>query len=77
MARIFLTAIDLVKGELQNAKIQNLSSAPGSPVEGLIYFDTTLHQFGCYQNSAWVYLSAGGGGGGGGATSPFWAQMFN
>lgn len=59
MAKLFLVPIDLNKLELQNARIQNLSSAPSSPVEGLIYFDTTLHQFGCYQNSTWVYLSTG------------------
>lgn len=53
--RRILVPIDLVKNELQNAVMQNLSSAPGSPVEGLMYFDTTLHAFGIYQNSAWTY----------------------
>lgn len=61
MAKSFLTPIDLNKLELLNARIQNLSSAPSTPVEGQIYFDTTLHQFGCYQNSVWTYLSAPGG----------------
>jgi hypothetical protein len=59
MAIKYLNSIDLSKNELQNARIQNLASAPSSPVEGQIYFDTTLHQFGCYQNSTWVYLGAG------------------
>jgi hypothetical protein len=58
MAHKFLTPIDLTKLELLNARIQNLASAPGSPVNGLVYYDTTLNQFGSYQNGSWVYLGA-------------------
>ena len=61
MAQKFLVPIDLTKLELQNARIQNLASAPGSPVNGQIYYDTTLNQFGCYQNGSWVYLSSSAG----------------
>jgi len=37
--------------------MQNLSSAPSSPVEGQCYYDTTLHQYGTYQNGAWAYFA--------------------
>jgi hypothetical protein len=56
-ARLFGTHVDHQKNEVRNAVIHNLSSAPGSPSEGQMYFDTTLHMFGVYQNSAWAYYA--------------------
>ncbi len=55
MSKKFLTSIDLNKNEIQSAVIQNLSSAPASPVKGLVYFDTTLNKLGAYDGSGWVY----------------------
>jgi len=56
MARKFLTPIDLNKLELQNVALQNLSSDPGTPATGQIYFNTggTVK---VYNGSAWLSLS--------------------
>lgn len=58
MAQKFLTAIDLTKQELQNARIQNLASAPGSPVEGQVYHDTVTHATYIWNGSAWRPVDA-------------------
>src|SRR5581483_4125181 len=55
-----LDYIDLLQNELRNARVQNLSSAPSTPVAGQIYWDTTLGQFGIYSGSGWVYVGGGG-----------------
>lgn len=61
MAKKYLCGIDLVKTELLNARIQNLSTAPPSPLDGLIYYNTTDHRLYYYANGTWVDTSSSGG----------------
>lgn len=55
-----LRDLDLNKNELQNAAIQNLASAPASPVAGQVYFNTATNKYMGYNGSAWVDLSSQG-----------------
>ena len=52
--------LDLNQNELQNAVIQNLASAPASPKEGQIYYNTTSDTYYGYKNGSWVALDAQG-----------------
>lgn len=49
----FLTSIDLVQNELQNAVIQNLAVSPASGVKGQVYFNTTDNYLYRYDGTEW------------------------
>ena len=54
----YITNIDLNKNELQNARVQNLATAPNNPVVGQIYFDTTDKTGYIYDGTEWRDIAA-------------------
>lgn len=52
----YLVNLDLSQNELQNAKIQNLATAPSTPVAGQIYFNTASNKYFGYNGTKWVDL---------------------
>lgn len=53
----YLSNLDLNRNELQNARIQNLATAPSSPVPGQIYYNTSDNAYYGFNGSAWINLS--------------------
>lgn len=63
MSLSFKVPIDLGKLELLNARMQQLSSDPSSPVEGQVYWNTTAHTFKAWDGTTWQTFSFGSGSG--------------
>ena len=57
MAKKFLTNLDLAKNQILNVALQNLATAPSSPVAGQIYFNTTDVRIYFWDGTAWVDVS--------------------
>ena len=57
MAKKFLVNLDLAKNQILNAAIQNLSSAPSSPVSGQVYYNTGDNRIYFWDGTAWIDMS--------------------
>ncbi len=50
----FLSNINFNKNDLQNVKIQNLSSPPSNPEPGQIYFNTITNILYYWNGTSWI-----------------------
>lgn len=59
----FNADVNFAQNEIKNTVIENLGSAPGTPVAGQIYYDTTTNKPYIYDGTVWVDMADAGGGG--------------
>lgn len=57
MAKKILVNLDLSKNQILNVALQNLSSAPSTPVQGQIYYNTTDKAIYYWDGTAWINVS--------------------
>jgi hypothetical protein len=60
MAINYLSSINLNKNELQNAVIQNLANAPGSPAQGQVYYNSSTGDKSIYFWDGTQWVDVGG-----------------
>lgn len=58
MARSFLTPINMNQNEIQNVRLQNLATAPSSPVIGQEYYSTTTNAAYIWNGTIWAPTDA-------------------
>ncbi|HTI81737.1 MAG TPA: hypothetical protein VL614_14915 [Acetobacteraceae bacterium] len=58
MAKSYLVPLNLNQNELQNARVQNLATAPASPVTGQGYYSTSTNAVYFWNGTAWVPADA-------------------
>jgi hypothetical protein len=57
---VFYGAIDLSQNELRNARVQNIPTAPSTPVTGQLWYDSTNQILKWWNGTTWVPAMSGG-----------------